>query len=349
MKRFFVVVLIATFMTLNVFGAQKVADQTLAIVNGAPIFASDFNKSFTFLLGVYKQTFPLEDQTDQKIRELKDFVLNEKIDEILLLQEAKKQKIKISKKEIDDSIREFKKQFKDEHEFNLWLKKTNITTVDFENRLISTRLLRKTVGPNVKMPTENELKTFYGKVLARVKNTKLSLSTHSPEDRLAAFIADDIKMKSSECVKVKHIFISCPKNATSSKIKIAREKVAIVKKELQKQHFADVAKRYSEDSLSRKKSGGSGLIIKNDKNCHPSISKVAFSTRVGDHTKEPIKTEFGYHFIRVEGKYAGKNVAFDDVKNDISRALHSYNLTKAVENYVHDLRSKANIKINNKI
>ena len=77
MKRFCVVVLMTIFMTLNIFATPKVIDQTLAIVNGEPIFASEFNKSFTPLIKMYRQTIPAKEQTDQKIKELKDIILDE--------------------------------------------------------------------------------------------------------------------------------------------------------------------------------------------------------------------------------------------------------------------------------
>ncbi|MDR2666218.1 MAG: SurA N-terminal domain-containing protein [Endomicrobium sp.] len=347
MKRFFVVVLMTIFMTLNIFATPKVIDQTLAIVNGEPIFASEFNKSFTPLIKVYKQTIPAKEQTDQKIKELKDIILDEKINETLLLQEAKKQKIKVSKMEINNSINSFKKLFKNEVEFNSWLREMNMTTADFENKLILVKLLEREVTPNLKMPTETELKAFYDKAIVKMKNknTNLNTSNLSLEDSLIAAIANDIKINSSECVRIKHIFISCPKNVTSSKIKMAQEKIAIVKRELQKQTFVDVVKQYSEDPVSKTRNGDLGLIVKNDENYHPDISKTAFGIKVGDYTKDPIKTDTGYHFIKVEEKHASKSITFDDVKNNISQILQHYNLAKAVETYVNNLKLKASIKM----
>lgn len=341
--RFCVVVLMTIFMTLNIFATPRVIDQTLAIVNGEPIFASEFNKLFK----MYRQTIPAKEQTDQEIKELKDFILDDKINEILLLQEAKKQKIKVSKMEINNSINSFKKLFKNEVEFNSWLREMNMTTADFENKLVLVKLLEREVTPDVKMPTETELKAFYDKAIVKMKNKNKNLNTSnlSPEDILIAAIANDIKINSSECVRIKHIFISCPKNVTASKIKMAQEKVAIVKRELQKQTFGDVAKQYSEDPVSKTKNGDLGLIVKNDEN-YPDISKTAFGIKVGDYTKDPIKTDTGYHFIKVEEKHASKSITFDDVKNNISQVLQRYNFAKAVETYVSNLKLKANIKMN---
>ncbi|MDR1511277.1 MAG: peptidylprolyl isomerase [Endomicrobium sp.] len=349
MRGIFVAVMAAVFMTANIFAAPKITDQTLAIVNDEPIFVSDFNKVLTPLIKTYKQAVPAQEQTDQKIKEIKDFILNEKIKEVLILQEARKQKIKASKNEVNNFINDLKKLFKNEAEFNSQLKELNVTPANLEDKVVSKKLLEKAVMPNVKLPTETELKVFYDKTLEKMKNKSINISllnlkNLSLEDSLIAIIANDIKVRSSECVRIKHIFISCPKNATSSKIKMAREKVAIVKKELQRQAFVDVVRQYSEDPVSKARNGDLGLIVKNDEN-YPDISKVAFSIKVGDYTKEPTKTDAGYHFIKVEEKHASKNITFDDVKNSILQVLYQYNLAKATEAYINNLKLKATIKI----
>lgn len=348
MKRFFVVVLATLSMTLNIFAVPKVKDKTLAIVNDEPIFESDFNKTVAPLIQTYKQTVPVKEQTDQKIKELKDYILKEKINEVLILQEAKKQKSKISKKEIADGVNNLKKMFKNEAEFNSWLKEMGITIADLKNRIMTVKFLEKTLMLNVKIPTEAELKAFYDKVLAKIKNTNSdisNLSSTTPEDNLVALVASDIKANFSERVRIKCIFISCPKRATDSKIKMAQEKVAIVKRELKKQTFVDVVKQYSEDQISKTNNGDFGMVVKNNGTHHPNISKIAFSTKVGDYTKEPIKTDDGYYFIKVEEKHASKNITFDNVKSDIKKVLQQYNMVKAIETYIANLSSKASIKI----
>lgn len=54
------------------------------------------------------------------------------------------------------------------------------------------------------------------------------------------------------------------------------------------------------------------------------FSKPAFELGVGEHTKEPVKSDFGYHVILVTGRVnAGEVAPYEWVMNDILRELDS--------------------------
>jgi len=341
MKRFFAALVVTVFMTLNIFAAPEVADQTLAIVNGEPIFMSEFNK----FLEQYKQFLPTNEQTEQKFKQIKDIFLDRKIQAILLEQEMKKQKITASKKEIQDTVNEFKKIFKNEAEFNSFitdLKKQGLDTEKFFTTACQTnKLIKKVTKP--KKLTESDVKAFYDKIVIKMKSNSKDISNE--DDLFLTDIANQLKKISDEQVRIRHIFISCPKNAKEEKVKETQKKIETIKKELRTQNFADIAKRYSENSTSKSRSGNLETIAKSDTQ-FPNINKIAFSLKVGDYTKEPVRTDEGYHFIRVEEKRAAQKLTFDNIKNNIFKLLEDYNSLKAISNYIKDLKAKANIKIN---
>jgi len=238
--------------------------------------------------------------------------------------------------------------FKNETNFNLYLKKTNTTFADFEKRsekeILVTKLLDKVVTPNVKTPTEAELKVFYNKVITKIKNKNTDIpntTSLSNEDDFITLSANIIKKKFSEQIRMRYIFIKCPKNANAFNINTATEKVATVKRELQKKDFVDVVKQYS-DYKSR--DGDFGL--KSIDEIPSDFIKVVSNLNVGDYSKEPIKTDKGYYFIKIEEKRASRNINFDDAKNNLAEKLYQYNYAKFFENYVNKLKAKANIKIN---
>ncbi|MDR1721022.1 MAG: peptidylprolyl isomerase [Endomicrobium sp.] len=366
MKRLFAVLTTITFITLNTFAAPEVVDEVLATVNGEPIFASQFNKYFNQSMNLYKKYVPAEQISEQQIKALKNSFLAERTKEFLLIKEAKKQKIQISKKKIQDEINNIKKSFKNEAEFNsLLLKDLNMTLADFEKmfeeRYIIGELLQKVVFSNVRMPTELELKSFYDKIITKTKNKNTApisitdtLNPLTPfnnipdEDTFTTLCADIIKKKFGNRVRIKHILISCPKNATASDIKAAREKVETVKIELQKKTFADVAKQYSDDP-SDKSNSDSGLItVEEIDKIFPGLHKIIFDTNVGNYNKEPVKTEKGYHFIKVEERRASTEITLNNpkVKSDISEMSQTLLQLKALKEYIDNLSAKANIKIN---
>ncbi|MDR0977710.1 MAG: SurA N-terminal domain-containing protein, partial [Endomicrobium sp.] len=285
-------------------GTFKETDKTLAVINGEPIFESEFNTIFIPLWEEYKQNTPVSEQTQKKENELKEIILNQKIAEIILKQETEKQKIKVSKREIEKYIGEIKKHFANEGEFKAELKKENISMPDFEKniskQLAIRKLLKQNVEPKIHMPTEEQSKAVYNKIVAKLKNRNMKLP--AKEEAVISNLAAILKKTSGEHIKIRQIFVSLPKGADAQTVKSASLKIAAIKKQLQKQTFSDVAAEYSDDPVLRQRSGDIGLVAKGD--LLPVLDKVAFSLKIGEYTKEPVKTDIGYFFLKVEEKHA---------------------------------------------
>ncbi|MDR3196017.1 MAG: SurA N-terminal domain-containing protein [Endomicrobium sp.] len=347
MKKFAAYIMAALFLTAgSLYGASKDADKTLAVINGEPVFESEFNTILIPLLEEYKQNVPASEQTKQKENELMEMVLNQKIDEIVLKQEVKKQKIKASKKEVQQGIDEIRKKFANDSEFTAELKKENMSMSDFEKKIAEQVAIRKLLKQNleskIQMPTEIEARELYDKAIAKIKGAKTKSAPE--ENALVSNLATALKRMSSEQIRVRQIFVSLPKGANEDAVRAAQSKVATIKKELQRQTFADVAGQYSEDPVSRPRNGDLGIIAKGD--LLPVLDRTAFSMKVGDYTREPIKTDIGIFFLKIEERRAKKDITFDDVKNDMAEVLARINANNAQKKYIDELKAKANIKIN---
>jgi peptidyl-prolyl cis-trans isomerase C len=53
----------------------------------------------------------------------------------------------------------------------------------------------------------------------------------------------------------------------------------------------------------------------------PEFEKAAFALNVGEYTKEPVQTQFGFHVIKVEDKRVKQPPAFDQVKDQVRSIL----------------------------
>lgn len=337
---------ISLFIVTALFAAQQVVDKTMAVVNGEPVLLSEFNSLFEPIFEQYKKVTLKSSQNIQKENELRDAVLNQQIGELLLKQKVKKDNIRVSKKEIQDRIALIKKNFSNDAEFKAELKKENMTLTSFEknisDQLAVMKLVRQNIESKIKHPTEAEVKALYDKIIVEMKNGKTNLS---PENEfLVDNLAIALKRMSSEQLRLRQIFISCPKNSSAAQVKSTQEKIATIKKELQAKTFSDIAAKYSDDAASKERSGDMGLVTRTDLSSN--ISKVVFSMNVGSYTKEPIKTDIGYHFIKIEEKRAKRDLSFDDIKGDILELMYQSNFKDAYDSYVNELKSKANIKIN---
>ncbi|GHT36232.1 peptidylprolyl isomerase [Endomicrobiia bacterium] len=367
MKKFFVGLVMALFFSGNVLSAAKVVDKppaadetltdkVLAIVNGEPILISEFNKIFES----NKKSIPssslkseLRDPILEQLRldQSRDSFLDQIIRRVVLKQEATKQKIIAPKREIKDKINEMKKRRKSESEFDAELKKNNMTLSDLEKKIADQIIIMKfiqrlghTVYSKIKKPSEIEAKSFYDEIVTKMKGGKTKLT--GEEEMLAEGIAKSIIRESKEQVRLIKIFISCPKGASTAKEKEARDKIAAVKKELKnkkQEKFDDVAAQYSEDVVSKSRNGDMGLLV--DEELPSAIRKIAFSINVGDYTKEPIRADDGYYFLKVEEKTAKRNITFVDVKDVMIENLYGARVMKKLKESIDELKSKADIKI----
>tara|TARA_B100000886_G_C20425812_1_gene493935 strand:+ start:4564 stop:4932 length:369 start_codon:yes stop_codon:yes gene_type:complete len=96
-----------------------------------------------------------------------------------------------------------------------------------------------------------------------------------------------------------------------------------------------------EKSLSPSGKNGGNLRFFSKSQMVSPFSKAAFSLREGTYTEKPVKTQFGWHIIKVEDSRFAENRSFEEMENEIKRRL----LSKMYENIVQSLRVKAKITL----
>jgi len=100
--------------------------------------------------------------------------------------------------------------------------------------------------------------------------------------------------------------------------------------------FAKLAEAESDDTESGKKGGSLGTFKKGS--MVPQFEEVAFKLPVGE-VSEPVKTQFGYHIIKVDSREPAK---FEAVKSSIDQKLKPELAQKAVE----EIRKQTPVTIN---
>ncbi len=122
-----------------------------------------------------------------------------------------------------------------------------------------------------------------------------------------------------EQVQAQHILIKTkPEDAASETAALA--KINDIKIKSAKSDFAQLAKEYSEDEGSKVKGGDLGFFGRGQ--MVPPFEEAAFSAKVGDIVG-PVKSNFGYHLIKVLGRKEASEKKLDEVKTDIARKLVS--------------------------
>jgi len=104
------------------------------------------------------------------------------------------------------------------------------------------------------------------------------------------------------------------------------------------QKFEEIAKKQSKDPGSG--ANGGDLDWASPGNFVKEFSEAMMALKKGQMTENAVKTQFGYHIIRLDDVREAQLPKFDDVKPQIAQQLTQ---TK-MNNYQQDLRSKAKVE-----
>jgi peptidyl-prolyl cis-trans isomerase C len=313
------------------------------------ILLSEFEKNATPVLEQFKKATPPSDQTPERITDIKKRVLDQMIDDRILAQEAKKKGLHVSQMEVDEGVKKVRTRFQSEDEFNKELQKEAMTYEAFrkhiQEQIATIKLIDQEVKAKTTPPTDSDVKELYDTLLAILQDKPIPGShTASEVDELKS-LARALDHRFGERVRARHILVRVGPNASKEERASALAKIKDVQRQLKGgTEFSDLAKKYSDDPGSKDRGGDLGYFSHGD--MVDAFEKAAFALNVGQ-TSDIVSTDFGYHLIRIDEKKAASKFSYDDVKDDLKEYLFQQRAAKKFETYIKDLRSKADIKINN--
>ena len=153
-----------------------------------------------------------------------------------------------------------------------------------------------------------ELQKIKEDLLANFAITKADENVKVTEEEAKKFYDENkASILSGETVNASHILVDTEDKAKEILADINDGKIS----------FADAAKKYS--SCPSSQQGGSlgefgrGQMV-------PEFDQAVFSMEVGQ-ISGPVKTQFGYHLIKLESKNEAKEIAFEEVSEQIKAKL----------------------------
>ncbi len=324
-----------------------VVDKVIVKVNNENIMKSEFDKLYASTLEQLKQLSSKElDEKD--LAEIKQKVLDQMIAEKLMLQEAKRRNIKVTKREIEEGIKTVKSRFPNDQAFQNELKKENLTEKQFEKRIeeqiMVLKLIDEVIKKNVPQPTEQEAKEVFNKIMKIIDGKNLDSKEENDDIKVLAQL---VERYFGEQVRVRHILIRTDNLKSQKEKEEAKKRIQEIKAKLEKgEDFATLAQKYSEDPGSKDKGGELGFIAKGD--TVEEFEKVAFSLKEGE-TSDIVETKYGYHIIKVIERKPKRKPEFEVIKEDLLQYVARKNAEKYYEQFVNDLKKKANIQYLEKI
>ncbi len=107
--------------------------------------------------------------------------------------------------------------------------------------------------------------------------------------------------------------------------------------------FAKIAKEKSIDAGSAKNGGDLGFFSRGQ--MVPEFEQVAFSLKEGE-IGGPVKTQFGYHIIKVTARKEGKIMEFDKIKDLLTQKVAAEKQKAAFDSYMEGLKKSYNVQKN---
>jgi len=199
---------------------------------------------------------------------------------------------------------------------------------DFSYLIVSAKPFEATIDA-----TDAQIQQYYEKhasdfmVPERVKLSYLRLtgdalgaSLEVDDDALKALYEKrKASLKTKEQRRASHILIAVAADADKDTVAKAKAKADEIRAQLDAgKKFADLARKNSDDPGSSKKGGDLGFFGSGD--MVPEFDKTVFAMNKGD-ISGPIRTQFGFHIIKLTDIKSGKIPSFAEVRDDLIREL----------------------------
>jgi peptidyl-prolyl cis-trans isomerase C len=342
-----VVVVISCFLLYNIL-FSIVVDKVIVKVNKENIMKSEFDKLYNTAIEQMKQLSSKEISKEED-ELLKQKVLDQLIAQKLLLQEAKKRNIKVTKRELEDGIKTVKSRFPSDQMFLQELKKENLTEKQFEKQIeeqiMVLKLTEEVVKKNMVKPTENDARELFNKIVKLIDKKDVKLQGDEQDE--LKLLAQLVQRYFDEQVRVRHILIRVYPNASQKEKEEAKKKIMEIKSRIDKgEDFTTLAQKFSEDPVSKDRGGDLGFIAKGD--TVEEFEKAAFSLKEGQ-VSDIVETKYGYHIIKVIERKPKRTPDFEQIKEDLIQFLARKNAEKSYDEFVESLKKNADIQYLEKI
>ncbi|KYH31783.1 putative peptidyl-prolyl cis-trans isomerase Cbf2 precursor [Clostridium tepidiprofundi DSM 19306] len=168
-------------------------------------------------------------------------------------------------------------------------------------------------------------------MLKQYAMSKLLTSVSVDEEEIRKYYDEHKEMfKSPESVRASHILVK-EENEANDILKEINEGLS----------FEEAAKKYSQCPSS---SIGGDLNYFTKGKMVPEFEQAAFSMEK-DEISTPVKTQFGYHIIKVTDKKQEETKSFEESKQQISQMLLGMKQNKVYLDKVEELKGKYDVKV----
>jgi peptidyl-prolyl cis-trans isomerase SurA len=288
-------------------------------VNNEVITLSELEETVKPLYEQVRQTSTPAER-EQKLKKVREEVLDHLVDSKLLEQEIKKRKFEVPERDVDAAIGDV-------------LKSTNLSENDLKKAIAREGMTYSAYRQKIR----EELGKM--RLVSREIKSKIVIEE---ETLRKAYQGNLDKFTDPLEVKIQQIFFPFPQNGSQEEAAAARkEALSILEKAQKGEDFTELAKKYSRAPEVRE---GGVLGYFKHKEMMPELEEVGFKLKVGE-ISDLVNSPMGFHFLRVLERKGGEPKPFAEVQNKIRDEMIQVEAEKKYNEWMKDLKSKAYIQI----
>lgn len=147
-----------------------------------------------------------------------------------------------------------------------------------------------------------------------------------------------------EQVRASHILLMTPDDLSEEEVAEKKRALEAIAKKLEEgADFAELAKEHSEDPGSKEKGGDLDYFTR--ERMVPEFAEAAFSLKPGE-VSDIVKTQFGYHLVKVTDKKEARTIPLEESKERIEGFLKEQKQQKALDQLLTALKQQSDVKNN---
>jgi parvulin-like peptidyl-prolyl isomerase len=330
----------ATLLLVKVAAGQEdLPPGVVARVNGHPIS----EKLVQALLQNNQEALKIDPRGgrgEEKLRRVRQGVLDELIERSLISEEAAKRKVMPLAAELDEAERNLITTFGSEESYQAFLKQNNLSREEYRQEVVRVGLCRERLAESLGREhpvTETEIKNYY--------EQKQDPSFQLPERVSAAHIHLDLR-HDVLAARLQHDQPELKGEDLEKAIaaeKIRRKNLAndLRQQLLHGADFGQLAAKYSDDPGTKNQGGDLGTF---PRRAHPhEFEEAAFNLKQPGDLSEVVEDFYGLHIIKLKEHQPARAVTLAEASPEIRARLERQNQSVSFQSWLKEAHRKAQI------
>jgi len=294
-------------------------DTVVAKVNAEELYESQLEEAVSnYRTSLKEQGIDIRVFGKDQLHNVRQFMVAKLVEREVLHQEAVRQKIKVTSKEIDQVMAESEKRYASRQEFLSDVLGDGSDLKMYKERMAYDMIINKLVSRHYEQKKKNfspeEISSFY------TKNRQL--------------------FAQPEGVNIGHILLRLPPDADDKEIEQAREKLGRIRGLTE--DFRELAKKYSQCESAAQ---GGDLGFQNRGRLYPPLEAAAGRLKENE-VSQPVLTREGMHLVKLYARRPkGFIPPFEEIKSHVEQVMKMEQAQNIYQDYVDALKKAAHIEV----